>query len=238
VADSWEINNPEWIVHLLDEHNITLYVSDIEYMYDEKKCISPQAKSDIIRLSLLKNYGGVWADSTMLCMQPLDSWVHEAVEPSGIWMYRGPGAGMSPDKGPTVWFIVSKPYGYMITQWKQECDIYWNKSIFPYTYYWLDEWFKTLYEKDEVFRTKWLHTPSINCEQDGQSHTMSRYRMENCTPRIQQLFIEKPPYALKFWNRWNEVFPDPTTEYCQRSNGYVAIQLSKRKTSYKHMMTL
>jgi mannosyltransferase OCH1-like enzyme len=32
-----------------------------------------QAKSDMIRLHVLSTHGGVWADSTMLCLQPLDS---------------------------------------------------------------------------------------------------------------------------------------------------------------------
>ena len=35
------------------------YVSDINYIYDKSKKITLQAKSDIIRLSLLKKYGGI-----------------------------------------------------------------------------------------------------------------------------------------------------------------------------------
>lgn len=72
VGESWEINNPEWKIHYIDLVNLKDYVNDIDYIYDEQKIISPQAKSDIIRLSLLKNHGGIWADTTMLCMQPLD----------------------------------------------------------------------------------------------------------------------------------------------------------------------
>ena len=95
VAESWKINNLDWTVHCIDLVNLKDYVNDINYIYDNQKDISPQAKSDIIRLSLLKNYGGVWADATMLCMQPLEHWVHPAVEPVGLWMYHGHGGGMS-----------------------------------------------------------------------------------------------------------------------------------------------
>jgi len=103
VAESWEINNPEWKIHYIDLANLKDYVNDIDYIYDEQKKISPQAKSDIIRLSLLKNHGGIWADATMLCMQPLDHWVYEAVEPSQFWMYHGSGSGMTKETGPASW---------------------------------------------------------------------------------------------------------------------------------------
>ena len=53
VAESWEINNPGWKVHYIDFDNLKNYVSDIDYIYDTTKNITHQAKSDIIRLSLL-----------------------------------------------------------------------------------------------------------------------------------------------------------------------------------------
>lgn len=86
VLKSWSINNPEWNIELIDQSNLNIYVNDIDYIYEKEKNFSPQAKSDIIRLSLLKNIGGIWADSTMLCMQPLDHWIFKAVEPSRIWI--------------------------------------------------------------------------------------------------------------------------------------------------------
>ena len=84
VLDSWIINNPDWNIKLIDQNNLGQYLNDIDYIYDEKKEISAQAKSDIVRLGLLKKYGGIWADSTLLCMQPLDHWVFDAVNKTGI----------------------------------------------------------------------------------------------------------------------------------------------------------
>ena len=80
VLKSWTINNPDWNIYLIDENNLAKYVNDIHYIFDKSKKITPQAKSDIIRLSLLKNHGGIWADSTLLCMQPLNYWVFEALK--------------------------------------------------------------------------------------------------------------------------------------------------------------
>ena len=234
VAESWIINNPDWKIHYIDFDNLKDYVNDIEYIYDQNKNISPQAKSDIIRLSLLKNYGGIWADATMLCMQPVDHWINDAIEPSGLWMYHGHGAGLHKKLGPASWFIVSKKNGYMINKWKDICDHFWYNNNSTNYYSWMDGLFKMLLEKDETFFDLWLKTPYLYCELDGQSHTLAHYGMNKNTPYIKQLFLEKPPYALKLSSSWNNMFPDITTEECINSNAYYAIELSKRKYCYKH----
>ena len=60
--------------------------------------------------------------------------------------------------------------------------------------------------------------------------------MERDTPHIKKLFLEKPPYALKLWKDWNDIFPHINNIYCKNSNGYYAIQMSKRVFVYKHTM--
>ena len=228
VAESWEVNNPGWRVHYIDAVNLKQYVQGIDYIYDANKDISPAAKSDIIRLALLNKHGGVWADATLLCMQPLDKWVDRAVDPAGLWMYHGTGGGMSVDEGPASWFIVSKKGSYMISKWKAACDDFWNSHGSTDNYFWMDALFKNLYETDSRFRNDWSKTPYLNCEEDGMSHTLATHGMEKDTPHIKKLFKEQPPYALKLWSRWHSMFPDPESEDCKKSNGYYAIQMSKR----------
>lgn len=237
VAESWRINNPDWTVHLIDLNNLKNYVSDIDYIYDPRKKITPQAKSDIIRLSLLKNHGGVWADATMLCMQPLDHWINDAIEHSGLWMYHGHGGGMVKEVGPASWFIVSKKGSYMIRRWKEICDHYWKSLDYTNNYFWMDSLFRYLFEHDTLFKELWLNVPYLYCELDGQSHTLAHHGIEHHTPHIQHLFETKPPYALKLWKTWNDLFPDITTEQCKKSNGYCAIQLSTRQFRFKHPMS-
>ena len=238
VAESWKTNNPEWTIHYIDLENIKEYVNDIDYIYDSTKDISPQAKSDIIRLSLLKKYGGVWADATLLCMQPLEHWVHEAVELGGIWMYHGHGGRVAKEIGIASWFIISKKNEYIINKWKEACDKYWTTNNSTDNYFWMDSLFISLFNEDLQFQQLWLKVPYLYCELDGQCHTLAHYKMENDTPHIKQLLLEKPPYALKLWKSWNYIFPDINTEKCKKSNGYYAIELSKRCVSYKHNMDL
>jgi len=238
VAESWEINNPGWNIIYIDFNNLKNYVSDIDYIYDETKDITPQAKSDIIRLSLLKNHGGVWADATMLCMQPLDHWVEEALSPTGFWMYHGNGGDMDDITGPASWFIISEKDNYLITKWKNSCDRYWNTHNSAHTYFWMDLLFKKCFEIDQNFRYIWVNTPYLSCSDDGQSHCLFYHKMEVNNPRIKNILTERPPYALKLWNRWNDLFPDRNTEECKNSNGYHAIQMSKRRYIYKHQLNL
>lgn len=237
VLESWKINNPEWTIHLIDLNNLRNYVNDIDYIYDTNKIISPQTKSDIIRLSLLKNYGGVWADATLLCMQPLDFWIDEACSPAEFWMYHGNGGGLPKEIGPAIWFIVSKKNNYIISKWKEQSDLYWSSNNRTNNYFWLDGLFKHLIENDELFKNIWSTVPYLYCNLDGQSHTLAIHKMEANTEHIKKLFLEKPPYVLKLWRSWNSLFPDINTVKCQNSNGFCAIQLSKRKYTYKHTMT-
>jgi len=238
VKNSWYLHNPNWKLHFIDLKNLKHYVQDIDYIYDPNKNISDQAKSDIIRLSLLKNHGGVWADATLLCMQPLDSWVYEAVQGTSFWMYHGNGGYLPNGTGPASWFIVSNKNGYIIRQWKNSCDTYWNQNNSTENYNWMDYLFCFLYQQDYYFNELWSKTLYLNCEDDGQSHTLADYnnnKVGNFTPKIQKLFLEKPPYVLKLWNNWDTLFPDKKTNQYLNSNGYFALQMAKRGIySYFH----
>ena len=57
---------------------------------DEKLVTLPlQKQSNLIRLQLLAEYGGVWADATTLCMRPLDDWIDDCVA-SGFFAFYKP----------------------------------------------------------------------------------------------------------------------------------------------------
>ena len=74
---SWQALNPGWEVVMLTRENLTDYIPIGPYLHDNR--ITMQALSDIVRIMLLRDHGGVWTDASGYCTRPLDEWVHDAV---------------------------------------------------------------------------------------------------------------------------------------------------------------
>ena len=83
-AASWIEQNPTWTVQLLDRRtvyrhiNITLPPAQWAWMKRKEQ----PAASDLVRLALMAQRGGVYADATEFCLQPLDAWVHRMLRRS------------------------------------------------------------------------------------------------------------------------------------------------------------
>jgi len=209
VRKSWEQLNPTWNVELVTEANLHKYVN-IEYI--NNPVLHPAAKSDIIRLHLLAEHGGVWADATMLCMMSLDLWLYDALEPAGFWMYHGRDYGA----GPASWFMISIKDSLIAKKWKDATDNFWkNGNIVEYDYFWMDGLFKELCEKDTVFLNEWKKVPYLWCEARGQAHMLAEKCMQN-NPELKDILLHNPPYAVKL-SRHNFDAND------KNSNAYAAI---------------
>jgi hypothetical protein len=178
--------------------------------------ITPQAKSDIIRLNLLYEHGGVWADATMLCLMPLDLWIFEVIQPSSFWMYHG----RDNCTGPASWFIISIKQSNIITKWKESCDYYWIEHTEAHDYAWMDYLFKKLLLEDIEFKNEWNKVPYICCEDEGQSHMLSKKTLDN-NDNIKKIIKDNPPYVLKL-SSYN--VPDTLTEEFKKTNMYFAIE--------------
>lgn len=97
--DSWLRENRSWEVTILDMSNLGEYVDS--GLPDEKLLSLPLVKqSNLVRLQLLAEYGGVWADATTLCMRPLDDWIDDCVA-SGFFAFYKPGR----DRIMASWFM-------------------------------------------------------------------------------------------------------------------------------------
>jgi hypothetical protein len=238
VARSWEVNNPGWTIRRLSWSNLQDYAPDVSYIFDPDKDISPQAVSDILRLALLNRHGGVWADATLLCMQPLDPWLEAAVRPAGLWMYHGHGGGMDGRFGPASWFIASEARSPIIARWKQACDDYWRHRRDTQDYFWLDGLFRTLFRTEPAFRDQWKRAPHLYAEAPGQAHAFARgRRMVSAEAGVKRMLEQRPPYVLKlWWKPWEAAFPDPESPACRASNGFHALQLARRGYSWEHRM--
>jgi len=119
---TWQRHNPDWQLQLLDEINISEFVTqeDVPPGLDLDS-LSYAHKADIIRLILLKKFGGVWADATTYCTQPLNSWLNDFAK-SDFFAFSDPG----PDRKISNWFLYSKQEGAMINMLLKDVFAYWN----------------------------------------------------------------------------------------------------------------
>lgn len=193
VATSWAKHNTGWTIRLVSDHNLRELLPDTQYLWNVQM---PAARSDVVRLNLLEKHGGVWADASMICFMPLDTWVCDALRPVGFWMYHGGVNGL----GPASWFIISTKESYLIRMWKMKCDAYWtdggSNRTTAHDYFWMDSLFHELLASDAEFRDEWQSVPYLYCEDYGQSHMFAGRVMQRDLDLIDVVY-RRPPYAAK-----------------------------------------
>ena len=110
-AATWQENNPAWDINLLDE---TTVGEKVKLSAALKSMNLPiPALSDVIRICLLKKYGGVWADATLWCVRPLDDWIESVCNRSGFFAYDKPG----PDRPISSWFLAASRDCRIVDLW-------------------------------------------------------------------------------------------------------------------------
>lgn len=224
VRRSWETFNREWRVVALDAGTLGSYVdtapgSPLGQMMDTSAGVPMPALSDMARLTLLSQHGGVWADATLLCMRPLDEWVYDSILPCGFWMYHGRDYG----DGPASWFIVSIRQSYVVRAWARACLEYWKLRDYkgqPHDYFWMDATFADLRRTDCEFDRQWRLVPYLWCEAFGQAHMLAGKTDVACSDETRCLLRHSPPHVLKLSRHVSHLAP-------QRSAMYEAVEASR-----------
>ncbi len=184
---SWLVQNPGWDVVVLDQSSIRDYVS-IETLH-----MTPQALSDILRINILAEHGGVWVDATCFCMKPLDSWLFDNMS-TGFFAFNRPG----PDRMLSSWFLASEINNRITLTYRDTVNGYWEsnpgmvyfedsewgclkgklkepepqmwfesfvtKILKVHPYFWFHYLFENLYLKDEEYKRLWDSTPNISAD--------------------------------------------------------------------------
>lgn len=124
--ESWRRLNPEWKIEALDRHALIELTDDVRHIIDVgRKDITLQKIAAIGRLSLLRRFGGVWADATVFCRQPLDEWLAPYTE-SGFFAFRNPGS----DRLMANWFIAANRDDVILTNLYREFVAFWENNNF------------------------------------------------------------------------------------------------------------
>jgi hypothetical protein len=166
--DACKYYNKNYEIIELNDNNLHEWINIDELI--KNKNITITSKSDIIRLTLLKIYGGIWMDSTVLCVSSFDNWLHNYIN-NGFFVFS-----FNPviDKRISTWFIYADKDNYIINQWYNSMIEYitnstnigleyqpintidkWNNNKYSNHYFWIHYLFNDLYENDYIFRSEY-----------------------------------------------------------------------------------
>jgi hypothetical protein len=97
--DTWRFHNSDYIINVVTSKTLSKYVGFEEtYKIKHWKFMdSAQRMSDLVRLSILNKYGGIWMDASCVCFESLD-WVNSYGK--DVIIYQIPEI-----KVPESWFI-------------------------------------------------------------------------------------------------------------------------------------
>ncbi len=148
---SWIKHNSNWRIIKLDDMSLSMYmnIKEIVPNYDNK-IIDKPALSDIIRITLLSKYGGLWVNATTFCMIPLDDWIQPYVD-NGFFAFDKP----CPDRLISSWFLYGEINSIIIQKMYAEVIRYWTNNNKMNTYFWFHSLFGDLYYINKEFRYNW-----------------------------------------------------------------------------------
>lgn len=252
-VQSWKIKNPDQNIYLLDDQNIMINkdiniseIYDFIPQYDHlANIISKQSKSDIIRLYLLKKYGGIWIDSTCFCNLPLTYWINK-INKSDFFAFHLPGRCLTPanvlkERLIDNWFLYSsQPSSYIVEKWFASCITNWNelnplnRNIYfengQVFYFWVHLLFNDLYDNDILFQESFQKCSFITVgspqylEHRHHSHKYlldilnvdCKNHIDNYTSPLYKLTWK---FDIKIINELNVLFKDSILHYLFEKNG-------------------
>jgi hypothetical protein len=156
---SWEVLNPEWEFRCLDTSSVGKFVDLAEVVDLERQSVTAASLSDIIRILLLHEYGGVWVDATAYCNRPLDCWLPTSLT-SGFFAFSNP----APDRLLASWFLASEPNHELTRKWTAQVLRYWRGRTRTDDYFWFHHQFGELCDLDPEARAAWARVPKISAD--------------------------------------------------------------------------
>ena len=114
--DSWKKYNPDYEIIVLNKKNLHEYLPNLDM--NLKHVDDVRHFSDIIRIYILAEYGGIWSDASIICYGSYD-WIIEVqqkkeVEFVGFWIQN------ELKDSPSIenWFFAAPQNSIMVNDWK------------------------------------------------------------------------------------------------------------------------
>lgn len=156
---SWYNHNAlDYLIMPIDDIGLTNYIDLNKLMpHTNLKNIDRVAMSDIIRLALISTYGGIWVDSTVLCLKPLKIWLQPILEDYGFFAYDKHIDRVSISS----WFIAAEKNNYVAQSWLDSSVEYWKFRKNKHIYFWVHELFSSLYKENNKIKCMWDRVPKL-----------------------------------------------------------------------------
>ena len=156
---SWEDRNPGWNVRCLDASSALRYAPALVNFDLSEREVTAASLSDVLRISLLHEFGGVWADATLFCNRPLDEWL-PGVFGEGFFAFDRPGHG----RLLASWFLAAEPGHPTIAAWARAVEEYWSERAQADQYFWFHRLFRGICEADPQLAGLWQRVPKISAD--------------------------------------------------------------------------
>jgi hypothetical protein len=154
---SWEERNPGWELRCLDSETVSKYVNLSAYVDLNRQKITAASLSDILRVLLLHEFGGVWVDATTYCNVPLDDWLPPA-SCRGFFAF----SEKNWNRLLHSWFLAAEPGNPLLAKWAARIVRYWQGRERTQDYFWMHRQFAQLCTVDKEALLAWQAVPRID----------------------------------------------------------------------------
>lgn len=148
---SYRRYNPDWTVHTLDRTSIYEFLAPVFLDAWFAKPLKLAHLADVLRIHLLQQYGGVWADVTTFCTKPFQEWLvplFEQEPKQDFFLFATPKTIFQVSN----WFLVSTPQSYVATKWATFCRDYWADRTSTNDYFWFHHGLEQMAKQDATLR--------------------------------------------------------------------------------------
>lgn len=190
---SWRAHHPDWDITVITAETLPDYLADISFGAD----VSWAHKSDLLRLRLLREQGGVWVDATCYCARPLDDWLPPLMQ-AGFFAFHRPVAGRIMGN----WFMAASPENPIITHMTDLVTAYWrrhDRAINYFFFHYMMEWSLLTNRR---FRATWRVMPKISADGPHTVYAAGRAGQAHIPPEV---LATLPLHKLS----WKEDLPPP-----------------------------
>lgn len=184
--------NPDYEISFLNASTISEYSS---INFSEFPPITPQLKSDLIRLDLLSNYGGFWLDASIITYESLD-WIQHLIlknKTDSFGYYRRKNTVNLDYPVIETWLIATQKDNDFIKAWKSELLKAIDMS--PRNYI---EFIRNNYSNPNDYFQK-IGQPIYLC-----AYIAAQVIMRNHPPSITLIDCDQNALRLQVKNRWKK----------------------------------